>query len=78
MEHMETAEPDSGQVDVTFEGDQSGDGQAVSDGSEGTGRVEVTSTLQGILNQNASVSRGAAAVFPEQTDFGDIEVSFQN
>ncbi len=78
MEDMETAEPDSGQVEVTFEDDQSGDGQAVSDGSEGTGSVEVTSTLQGILNQNASVSRGAAAVFPEQTDFGDIEVSFQN
>ena len=74
----ETTEQTGGEIEVTFEDAGSADGEAVSDGGGESKSAETTETLQGILDQNASVSRGAAAVFPEQTDFGEIEVTFQN
>lgn len=74
----ETTEQTGGEIEITFEDAGNTDGESVSDGGEGSASTETTDTLQGILDQNASVSRGAAAVFPEQTDFGEIEVTIQN
>lgn len=79
----DTGTEDSSQVqtediEIIFD-DMAGEEDAeLSDGEAVSGTMEITGTLQGILTRNASVSRGAAAVFPEKTDFTDIEVSFQN
>ena len=74
----ETTEQTGGEIEITFEDAGNTDGESVSDGGEGSASTETTDTLQGILDQNAPVPRGAAAIFPEQTDFGEIEVTIQN
>ena len=44
----------------------------------GSGSVEVTGTLQGILEQNVFVSQNTPTDSQGQADFSSIEVSFQN
>ena len=44
----------------------------------GSGSVEVTGTLQGILEQNVFVSQNTPTDSQGQVDFSSIEVSFQN
>ncbi len=65
------------EIEITFE-DISDTGENVSDGAQTDGSVEVTDTLQSILDQNASVSGGGTAVNQEEPEITDIEVSFQN
>lgn len=43
-----------------------------------TGTVEVTDTLQGILDQNVSVPGSSAAILPQRPDNSDTEVVFED
>ena len=51
---------------------------SISDGEVVTGTVEVTDTLQGILDQNVSASTSSAAILPQRPDNSDIEVTFED
>ena len=64
-------------VEITFEdmGNESGD-QTTSDFA--TGSVEVTDTLDEILNQNISVSGSSAEILPQKPDNSDIQVTFED
>ena len=71
-------------IEVIF--DDMTDGETLIQDSEqaeitSTGNAEVTESLQNILEQNTFVSGNAADTFPEETeqsDPGEIEVTFQN
>ena len=56
-------------------GNESGD-QTTSDFA--TGSVEVTDTLDEILNQNISVSGSSAEILPQKPDNSDIQVTFED
>ena len=43
-----------------------------------TGSVEVTDTLDEILNQNVSVSGSSAEILPQKPDNSDIQVTFED
>lgn len=61
-------------VEVVFEDMDEEEQSAVSGQSQGTGNVEVTDTLQGILDQNASVSQRPS----DSEEFEDVEVIFED
>ncbi len=43
-----------------------------------TGSVEVTDTLDEILNQNVSVSGSSAEILPQKPNNSDIQVTFED
>ena len=43
-----------------------------------TGTVEVTDTLQNILNNNVSVQENSAAILPQKPDESDMVVIFED
>lgn len=61
-------------VEVIFEDMEEEEQPAVSEGDRETGNVEVTDTLQGILDQNISVTQSAS----KAEEFEDIEVIFED
>ena len=54
------------------------EGDDLSDGEIVTGSVEVTDTLQGILDQNISAPADSSAILPQRPDNSDIEVTFED
>ena len=71
------AADDTTELEVTFEDlEDSSEDQLDEDFSSGS--VEVTDTLQDILNQNVSVSTDSAAILPQRPDNSDIEVTFED
>lgn len=64
-------------IEVTFaDTDDSSDEQ--SDSEFVSGNVEVTDTLQEILNQNVSVSGKSEEILPQKPDNSDIQVTFED
>lgn len=64
-------------IEVTFADTENfSDEQTDSDFVSGT--VEVTDTLQEILNQNVSVSGNSEEILPQKPDNSDIEVTFED
>ncbi len=64
-------------IEVTFaDTEDFSDEQTDSDFVSGT--VEVTDTLQEILNQNVSVSGNSEEILPQKPDNSDIEVTFED
>ncbi len=71
------AADDTTELEVTFEDlEDSSEDQLGGDFSSGS--VEVTDTLQDILNQNVSVSTDSAVILPQRPDNSDIEVTFED
>ena len=71
------AADDTTELEVTFEDlEDSSEDQLGGDFSSGS--VEVTDTLQDILNQNVSVSTDFAVILPQRPDNSDIEVTFED
>ena len=71
------AADDTTELEVTFEDlEDSSEDQLGGDFSSGS--VEVTDTLQDILNQNVSVSTDSAVILPQRPDNSDIEVAFED
>lgn len=64
-------------VIVTFEDTADDSNAALSDGSGDNGNVEVTDTLQAILDQNASVY-GTSEILPGKPETDDIEIVFSD
>ena len=71
------AADDSTELEVTFE-DLEDSSEDQLDAGFSSGSVEVTDTLQDILNQNVSVSTDSAAILPQRPDNSDIEVTFED
>ena len=65
------------EIEVVFEDVDTG-ASVSSDNNGGAGSAEVTDTLQGILDQNDSVSRESGSAAGGETDLSDIEVVFEN
>lgn len=64
-------------IELTFaDTDDSSDEQ--SDSEFVSGNVEVTDTLQEILNQNVSVSGNSEEILPQKPDNSDIQVTFED
>ena len=64
-------------IEVTFaDTEDFSDEQLSSDFAAGS--VEVTDTLQEILNQNVSVSGNSAEILPQKPDNSDIQVTFED
>lgn len=64
-------------VIVTFEDTADNSNAALSDGSGDNGNVEVTDTLQAILDQNVSVY-GTSEILPGKPETDDIEIVFSD
>ena len=65
------------EIEVVFEDVDTG-ASVSSDNNGGAGSAEVTDTLQGILDQNDSVSQESGSAAGGGTDLSDIEVVFEN
>lgn len=64
-------------VEITFE-DMSDESENQTTFNYATGSVEVTDTLDEILNQNVSVSGSSAEILPQKPDNSDIQVTFED
>ena len=64
-------------VEITFE-DMSDESENQTTSNYATGSVEVTDTLDEILNQNVSVSGSSAEILPQKPDNSDIQVTFED
>ena len=71
------AADDTTELEVTFE-DLEDSSENQPDEEFSSGSVEVTDTLQDILNQNVSVSADSALILPQRPDNSDIEVTFED
>ena len=63
--------------EITFE-DMSDESENQTTSNYATGSVEVTDTLDEILNQNVSVSESSAEILPQKPDNSDIQVTFED
>ena len=64
-------------VEITFE-DMSDESENQTTSNYATGSVEVTDTLDEIMNQNVSVSGSSAEILPKKPDNSDIQVTFED
>ena len=72
-----SAATEDGEMDVEFE---EVDDFSADESSSGyvTGSIEVSDTLQNILDQNVSVSQNSTAILPQKPDDSDMDVIFED